>query len=140
MRPLPAGKDAHPGGPAVQLVAVRAFAQQPGQLGDVCFFDPAPPMPAGPVRAGGSGPALAHLAALIDGDLPGLLRDQPDRGPLAGAQLPADGVGQLVPGPGGQLIKRVISPWLAPAPSAVTISRRRNFGGSAAIASPSTCR
>ncbi len=32
------------------------------------------------------------------------------------------------------------SAWLAPAPSAVTISRRRNFGGSAAIASPSTCR
>jgi len=119
---------------------VRTFAQQPGQLGDVRFFDPAPRMPAGPVRAGVTGPALAHLAALIDGDLPGLRRDQPDRGALAGAQLPADGVGQLVPGPGGQLIQRVISPRLVPAPSAVTISRRRNCGGSAAIASPSTCR
>ena len=81
-----------------------------------------------------------HLPALIDRDLPGIRRDQPDRGALAGAEFPADGVGQLVAGPGGQVIEGVISPWLAPAPSVVTISRRRNFGGSAPIASPSTCR
>ena len=96
VRPLPAGEDAHRLRPAVQLVPSRAFAQQPGQLGDVRFFDPAPRMPAGLVRAGTIGAALAHLAALIDGDLPGLLRDEPDRGALAGAQLPADRVGQLI--------------------------------------------
>src|SRR6266496_2337796 len=33
-----------------------------------------------------------------------------------------------------------MSPWLAPAPSLVTISRRRCFGGSAAIAASSTVR
>jgi len=47
---------------------------------------------------------------LIDRDLPGLRRDEPDRGALAGAEFPADGVGQLAPGPGGQLIEAVISP------------------------------
>jgi len=73
-------------------------------------------MPAGPVRAGGSGPPLAHLAALIDRDLPGLRRGQPDRGALAGAQVPADGVGQLVPGPGGQLIEAGDQPVAGPGP------------------------
>ena len=95
---------------SVQLVGARPFAQQPGQLGDVRFFHPAPRMPAGPVGAGGSGPALAHLSALIDRDLPGLLRDQPDRGALTAAEFPADGVGQLVPGPGLQLMPRRIIP------------------------------
>jgi len=75
-----------------------------GQLGDVGFLDPAPRMPAAPVRAGVTGPALAYLAALIDGDLPGLLRGEPDRGALAGAEVPADGVGQLIAAAGGQLI------------------------------------
>ena len=116
MRPLPAGEDPHRRRPAVQLVPVRAFAQQPGQLGDVRFFGPAPSMRAGPVRAGGSGPALAYLPALIDRDLPGLRRDQPDRGPLPGAELPADGVGQLVPGPGRQLIKAGDQPVAGPGP------------------------
>ena len=87
MRPLTAGKYAHAARPAVQLLAVRAFAQQPGQPGDVGFFDPASRMPAGPVRAGAICAAFAHLAALIDGDLPGLLRDEPDRGALAGAEF-----------------------------------------------------
>jgi hypothetical protein len=140
VRPLTAGKDPHRLRPAVQLVTARALAQQPGQLSDVRFFHPAPRMPAGPVRAGAIRAALTHLPALIDRDLPAILRDQPDRGALTSAELPADGVGQLVPGSGGQLIKAMISPWLAPAPSAVTISRRRNLGGSASIASPSTCR
>jgi len=111
-----AGKDAHAGRPAVQLVCVRAPAQQPGQLGDVRFFDPAPRMPAGPVRAGGSGPAFAHLPALIDRDLPAFLRDEPDRGALAGAERSADGVGQLVAGPGGQLIKAGDQPVAGPGP------------------------
>ena len=102
VRPLTAGEDPHAGGPAVQLVTARAFAQQPGQLRDVRFLDPAPWMPAGPVRAGAIGAALAYLPALVDGDLPGPLRDELDRGALAGAEVPADGVGQLVPGPGGQ--------------------------------------
>ncbi len=43
--PLPAGEDPHSLGPALELVAVRPLAQQPGQLGDVHFF-----YPAGPVR------------------------------------------------------------------------------------------
>ena len=38
------------------------------------------------------------------------------------------------------LSSRVISSWLAPAPSTVTISRRRKPGGSAAIAASSTVR
>ena len=116
MRPLPAGEDPHRRRPAVQLVPARAFAQQPGQLGDVRFFDPAPRMPAGRSAQASAGPALAHLAALIDGDLPGLRRDEPDRVALAGAQLPADGVGQLVPGPGRQLIKAGDQPVAGPGP------------------------
>ena len=66
----------------------------PSRSSPVSSVGPVPRMPAGPVRAGTSGPALAHLAALIDGDLPGLPRDEPDRGALAGAHLPADGLGQ----------------------------------------------
>ena len=116
MRPLTAGENPHRRRPAVQLVSVRAFAQQPGQLGDVGFFGPAPCMPAGPVRAGVTGPAFAHLAALIDRDLPGLRWDEPDRVAFAGTEFPADGVGQLVPGPGGQLIKAGDQPVAGPGP------------------------
>ena len=90
MRPLTAGEDPHRLRPAVQLIPVRPLAQQSGQLSDVRFFHPAPSMRAGPVRAGAIGAALAHFPALIDGDLPGFLRDQPDRGALAAAEFPAD--------------------------------------------------
>ena len=72
-----------------------------GQLGDVRFFDPAAAVPAARVGAGALGAALADLAALIDGELPGSCRDGGDRGPLPLAQFPADGVDDLVAGPGG---------------------------------------
>ena len=93
------------GGPALQLVPGRALAQQPGQLGDVRFFDPAGPVRAAGVAAGVIGAALADLAAAVDGDLPGLLRDQPQRGLLPLAQRPADRVDQLIAAAGGQLIQ-----------------------------------
>ena len=73
--PLAAGEDPHRPGPAFQLVPVRAFAQQPGQLGDVRFLDPAGPVTAVRVAAGIIGAALADLAAVIDGDLPRALGD-----------------------------------------------------------------
>jgi hypothetical protein len=43
MRTLAAGEDPHRRRLAGQLVPVRAAAQQPGQLGDVGFFDPSRP-------------------------------------------------------------------------------------------------
>lgn len=108
--PLSAGEDAHRGGPAVQLIPGPAMAQQRRQLGDVRFFPPACAVRAPAVSAGVLGAALAHLAAVIDGDLPGLLRYQPDRGALAFAQFPADGVDELVAGPGGQPIQALEPP------------------------------
>src|SRR5438046_8708176 len=42
------------------------------------------------------------------------------------------------PGRDASLSRQAIRAWLAPAPSQVTISRRRYFGGRAAIASSST--
>ena len=70
---LAAGKDPHAGRPAGELVCARAFAQQPGQLGDVRLFAPAPRMRTAPVLAGIIGTALPHLPAVIDRDLPGVL-------------------------------------------------------------------
>jgi hypothetical protein len=49
-------------------------------------FDPAGPVRAGGVRAGLIGAAFAHLAGGVDGDLPGLLGHQPQRGLLLPAQ------------------------------------------------------
>ena len=69
------------------------------------FFDPAPAVAAVQVAAGLAGAALTDLAAGIDRDLPGLGGDGADRGPLPCAELPADGVDDLVAGPGGQLIQ-----------------------------------
>ncbi len=46
-------------------------------------------MRAAPVRAGVTGAAFPDLAAVIDGDLPGILWGRPDRVPLAPAQIPA---------------------------------------------------
>ena len=97
MRALAAGEDPHRPGPARQLVRARAFAQQPGQLGHVRFLDPACAVPAAGVRARVLGTALADLAAVIDRDLPRLLRDQPDRGLLPGIQFPPARVHQRVP-------------------------------------------
>ena len=103
------------GWPAGQLVPGPALAQQPGQLGDVRFFDPAPAVGAAGVGAGVLGAALADLAAGIDGDLPGLLAGPAviaARLPLA--QLPADGVDELVAGPGGQLVQAGDQPVAGP--------------------------
>ena len=71
MRPLAAREDAHRGGPGPQLVPGRSFAEQPGQLGDVRFLDPARPVRAARIGAGLIGAALADLAARVDRDLPG---------------------------------------------------------------------
>ena len=79
MRPLAAREHAHRGGPGLELVPVRSRAQQPGQLGDVGFLDPAAPVRAGDVRAGVIGAALADLPAAVDGELPGRLGHQPQR-------------------------------------------------------------
>ena len=77
-----AGEDPHRRGPAGQLVATRARAQQRCQVGDVHFFDPALAVRAALIRAGVIGATLLDLAGRVDGDLPGLLGDQPQRGPL----------------------------------------------------------
>jgi len=61
----------------------RAGAQQPRHLGDVRLLRPAAGMCAAPVGAGVPGAALAHLAAAVDGDLPGL-RKPGQGGNLAG--------------------------------------------------------
>ena len=127
-------------GPAGQLVPAGAFAQQPGQLGHVRFFDPAPRVRAATVRAGVIGAAFPDLAVVADGDLPGVRGHGGDGGALALVQFPADGAGQLVTGPGGELVQAGDQPVTGPAPSAVTISRRRYFSGSAAIPSSSTRR
>jgi hypothetical protein len=62
----------------------------------VGFFDPAGLVRAARICARVPGAALADLAGRVDGDLPGLVRDQAQRGPLPLAQHPADRVGQLV--------------------------------------------
>lgn len=83
MRALAAGEDPHGGGPAGQLVPGGAFAQQSGQLGDVGFLDPAAGVHATTVCARLISAALASLAAVIEGDLPGLSWYLGDRGALA---------------------------------------------------------
>lgn len=67
-------------------------------------------MPAATVSAGVSGAALADLAAAIDSGLPGFWRDAGERAPLPLAQLPADGVDQLAPGPGDEIIQPLDQP------------------------------
>ena len=75
--PLAAGEHAHPLGPAGHLVMPLVRPQDPGQLGDVGFLDPAPAVGALPVCAGIPGVALADLAPDVDGDLPRGLGDKP---------------------------------------------------------------
>jgi hypothetical protein len=116
MRAFAADEDPNAGGPAGEPVPARAAAQQPGELGHVCFVALAPRMRAAPVRAGVISAAFPDLAAVIDGDLPGVLRGQPDRVPLAPAQIPADRVDQLVPGPGGGLVQAGDQPVACPGP------------------------
>ena len=140
MRALAAGEDPHRLGPALHLVAVRAFPQQPGQLGDVRFFHPAFAVGAARVPAGIIGAALADLALPVDGGLPAGLGDLADRGPLPGAELPADGLGDLVAVPGGEPVQLLHQGVAGAGPSQVIISRRRSAGGSAAIAWSSSRR
>ena len=104
MRSLPAGEDAHFLRPALELVPAGTFAQQPGQLGDVRFLDPAAAVRAAGVRAGIIG-ALADLAAAVDGDLPGFLRDQAQRRLLPLGQHPPGRVDHLIAGAGGELVQ-----------------------------------
>ena len=47
MRTLAVGEDPHRLRPPLELVAAGSFTQQPGQLGDVRFLDPACPVSAG---------------------------------------------------------------------------------------------
>ena len=105
MRPLAAREDPHRRGPGPQLVPARAAAQQPGQLSDVRFLDPARPVRTARIGAGVIGAALADLAARVDRDLPGLLGYQPERRLLPLAQRPADRAGQLIAAAGRQLIQ-----------------------------------
>jgi hypothetical protein len=104
VRALPAGEDAHAGGPGCQVVPGRVLAEQAGQLGDVCFVEPAPHASARVIGAGLIGAPGPGAAARVDGDLPGLSGDGGDRLAFPGAQGPADGVGQLPAGPGRELV------------------------------------
>lgn len=122
---LAAGEDPQAGRPAGELVCARTLAQQPGELGDVRLFPPAPLMSAPGVVAGVLGAALPQLTAVIDRDPPGTLGHPGDRRAFPGPQIPAHRVDQLIPGPGRELLQPGDQPWLAPAPSQVTISRRR---------------
>src|SRR6266516_506982 len=105
VRPLPAREDPHRLRPGAELVAAGAFAQQPGQLGDVRFFYPALAVRAARIGAGVTGAALADLALAVDRGLPCRPGDLADRGPLPRAQLPADGVGELVAVPSGEPVQ-----------------------------------
>ena len=135
VRPLAAGEDPHGLGPALELVAVRPFAQ-PGQLGDVRFLYPAGPVRAARVRAGAVGAALADLAPAVDRGLPGVPGDLADRRLLPRGEFPADGVGELVAVPGGEPVQLLDQGVAGAGPVEVIISLRRSAGGSAVIASP----
>ena len=91
-----------------------AAAQQGGELGHVGFFHPARAVGAAGIGAGVIGTALADLAAVTGRGLPGLARDQPDRGALPFAQVPAHRVDELVPSPGGQRIQAGDQPVAGP--------------------------
>ena len=95
VRPLAAGKYPHRRWPGGELVPAGTLAEQAGELGDVGFLDPAPLVGAPGVTAGAVSTPLAHLAAAVNGDLPGRGGDQADRVALALAQRPPDGVDQL---------------------------------------------
>ena len=95
---------------------------------------PAPPVAAAGILAGSVSAALAHRPAAVHRLLPRLGGDARDRGALALAERPPDRVDQLAAGTATSSSRRVIRPWLAPAPSAVIISLRRCLAGIAAIA------
>ena len=130
---LAAGEDPHRLGPVLQLVPVRAFAQQPGELGDVRFPYPAAAVPAAGVRAGAVGAALADLAAVVNRDLPRLPGDQPDGGLLSGIQFPPARIHQRVSPAAGEGIQMLHQLVAETGTVHVTIRFRRHAGGSAAI-------
>ena len=77
------------------------------------------PVRAGVISAGVVGAALADLAAVVDGDLPGLRGHQRERGGAPARPAPSRrsrSAGSR--GRGASSSSRVISSWLAPAPSA----------------------
>ena len=92
------------------MVCGQAFAQQPGQLGDMGFLHPAVTVGALPVAACLIGAALVDLAIGADGDVPRGFRDLGYRGALRFAQFPADGVDELVPGRAARVSRRSITP------------------------------
>jgi len=102
---LAAGEHAHGRWPARQLVSRRALAQQPGQLCHVRLLDPALAVSAAVVFAGVITAAFAHLAAAVNGDLPGVPGHRRERLAFPLAQFPPGGVDELVTGPGGELIE-----------------------------------
>src|SRR5262249_59707413 len=108
------GEAAKGGGRAVELATAGTLAQQPGQLGDAGFLDPAFAVAAAAVSARLSGAALADLTAVIDRDLPRLRGHHLERGALPLAQLPADGVDELVARPRGQRIQPLDQPVAGP--------------------------
>jgi hypothetical protein len=101
----------------------------------VGFLDPAGAVPALQVRAGLIGAAFADLAAVIDGDLPCVLGNQPDRGFLTRIEFPPARVDEREPRRRASLSRCSSSLCEKPAPSTVIIRFRRSPGGSAAIAS-----
>jgi hypothetical protein len=105
MRPLTADQDPHRRRPAGELVPRGALPQQLGQLSDLGFLCPAAAVPAVRAGAGPDGAALADLSVPGDRQAPRGLRDEPDRGALAGSHGPAHGVGQLPYGSGGELAR-----------------------------------
>ena len=109
---------------AGELVSVRAFAQQPGQLGDVRFLDPAPRMPAGagPRRRHRSGVRAPPRADRWRSARPAAGRAGSRR--ARGRPAPSRPSQAFIAAAGGQLIQAGDqSAVVAPAPSAVTISQ-----------------
>ena len=105
VRPLAAGEDPHARRPGLEPVAARARSQQPGQLGDVRFLDPAGPVAAPVVPAGRLGAALADLPPRVDRGFPRGARDQRQRDLLPFGQRPADRVGELAPAATRELVQ-----------------------------------
>ena len=109
-------------GQPAELITGRALAQQPGQLGDGRFLDPARPVPTAGVLAGTIGAALADLAAVIERDPPRALGDQCSAAGHASQHLVRDPHPRQLPVPSPPAPKRTGAPrslrQSVPAPSA----------------------
>lgn len=89
VEPLAAGEHLHGCWPSRQQIPYGAFAQPPGQIGDVRLFDPAFVVGAAVVAAGVPA-AFKYLTAGAQRGLSGLARDCRDRLAFPLAQLPPD--------------------------------------------------